>query len=78
MIRYGGAWIVAALAFILITQPVPALPTATPMAPFRPLKILFYQTALSPSHLPFSGRMADVLIDRGHTVVGSSTLRCPM
>jgi hypothetical protein len=33
------------------------------------LKILMYQIAFSPSHMPFSGAIADTLIDRGHIVV---------
>ncbi|KAI6184548.1 Glucuronosyltransferase [Aphelenchoides bicaudatus] len=32
------------------------------------LKILMYQIAFSPSHMPFSGAIADTLIERGHTV----------
>jgi hypothetical protein len=27
-----------------------------------------YQIAFSPSHMPFSGAIADILIDRGHVV----------
>jgi hypothetical protein len=33
------------------------------------LKILMYQIAFSNSHMPFSGAIADTLIDRGHIVV---------
>lgn len=36
------------------------------------LKILMYQIAFSPSHMPFSGAIADTLIDRGHVVVSFS------
>ncbi|KAI6184549.1 UDP-glucuronosyltransferase [Aphelenchoides bicaudatus] len=32
------------------------------------LKVLIYQIAFSNSHLPFSGAMADALVDKGHTV----------
>lgn len=33
------------------------------------LKILMYQLALSNTHMPYSGAIADTLIDRGHIVV---------
>jgi hypothetical protein len=32
------------------------------------LKILMYQIAFSNTHMPFSGVIADTLIDRGHTI----------
>lgn len=32
-------------------------------------KVLIYQIAFSPSHLTFSGRLADLLVERGHVVV---------